>query len=187
MLYFSFTPFPELTTERLLLRKISIDDVAAIFFLRSDETVLQFIGKEPARSIKEAEEFIKQINTSIEINEAIMWAITLQNNPSKVIGTICYWRLQPENHRAEIGYALHPDYWRKGIMKEAIQKVLEFGFKTMKLHSVEARISLENLASAAVLTKTGFVKEARLKEEFFFRGEFLDTIIYSRINNSIPY
>lgn len=179
MLDLNFSPFPDLKTERLLLRKIALEDAPEIFFLRSDEKVLMHIGKEPASSIKDAEDFIQRVNTAIANNESIIWAITLNNIPEKVIGTICFWRLQPENYRAEIGYALHPEYWRKGIMKEAINKVLEYGFAIMKLHSVEARISARNMASAAILEATGFVKEANLKEEFYFRGNFQDTIIYS--------
>jgi ribosomal-protein-alanine N-acetyltransferase len=158
-----------------------MDDAPAIFFLRSNETVLKFIGREPAASIEEAIAFIQRINTAIDTNESILWGITLQDNPTEVIGTICYWRLQPENYRTEIGYALHPGHWRKGIMKEAIQKVLEYGFETMKLHSVEARTSGDNIASGAILEATGFIKEGHLKEEFFFRGEFSDSIIYSRL------
>ena len=105
MLTPDFTPFPELKTERLLLRRITMDDAAAIFFLRSDEMVLKFIGKEPAASIEEAKAFIQRVNDAVDANESIIWAITLPDNPEEVIGTICYWRLQPENYRAEIGYA----------------------------------------------------------------------------------
>ena len=177
----NFTPFPELKTNRLLLRRITMNDAPAIFVLRSDETVLKYIGKEPAASQKEAEEFIQRINKAMDANESIMWAITLQDNPAELIGNICYYRLQPENYRAEIGYALHPAHWRKGIMKEAINNVLEYGFDSMKLHSVEARTSVDNVASGAILEATGFIKEAHLKEEFFFRGKFSDTIIYSRL------
>ena len=181
MLQQNFTPFPALKTNRLLLRRITMNDAPAIFFLRSDETVLKYIGKEPAASVKEAEEFIQRINKAVDADESIMWGISWQDNPTEVIGTICYWRLQPENYRAEIGYALHPAHWRKGIMKEAICKVLEYGFNSMNLHSVEARTSVDNFASGAILTATGFIKEAHLKEEFFFRGGFSDTIIYSRL------
>ncbi len=181
MLQPNFTPFPELTTDRLLLRRLTMDDAPAIFFLRSNETVLKYIGREPAASIEEAIAFIQRIDNAIDSNESILWGITLRDNPTEVIGTICYWRLQPENYRTEIGYALHPGHWRKGIMKEAIQKVLEYGFETMKLHSVEARTSGDNIASGAILEATGFVKEGHLKEEFFFRGEFSDSIIYSRL------
>ena len=110
-----------------------------------------------------------------------MWAIALKTNPSKLIGTICYWNIQKQNFRAEIGYVLHPQFWRMGIMKETINKVIEYGFNTMKLHSIEALIRADNAASAAVLESTGFVKEGYLKEEFYYRGKFMDTIIYSRL------
>jgi ribosomal-protein-alanine N-acetyltransferase len=129
----------------------------------------------------EVMEFMETINEGIKKNEAIMWAIALKENPSKLIGTICYWKIQNQNYRAELGYTLHPQYWRKGIMKDAILKVIEYGFKTVQFHSIEARIHAGNKASAAVLESTGFVQEGYLKEEFFFGEKFSDTIIYSRL------
>jgi [ribosomal protein S5]-alanine N-acetyltransferase len=181
MLQLNFSPFPELKTERLLLRKLTMDDAADILFLRSDETVLQFISKEPAASIKEAEAFIKWITDDMDANELIMWGITLKDDPGKVIGSICYWRILKQHYRAEIGYLLHPQYWKKGLMKEAMLKVIEYGFGIMQLHSIEARISPQNIASAAILSATGFVREGYLKEEYFFRGKFFDTAVYSRL------
>jgi len=181
MLELNFTPFPELETERLVLRRMTLPDVNDIFFLRSDEMVLQFIGKEPAKTLQEAEDFIKRIDEGINANTNIMWAIALKTNPSKLIGTICYWNIQKQNFRAEIGYVLHPQFWRMGIMKETIHKIIEYGFNTMKLHSIEALIRADNAASAAALESTGFVKEGYLKEEFYYQGKFMDTIIYSRL------
>ncbi len=181
MLHLHFHPFPELKTDRLLLRRIKATDAPEIFFLRSNKEVLQFIGKEPAANEEVAKEFIENINLDIDANQAIMWGIALNENPAILIGNICYWRLQAQHHRAEIGYTLHPGYWRKGMMKEAILKVLEYGFEQMKLHSIEARTSSGNLASAAVLEATGFVKEGYLKEEFCYRDKFYDTVIFSRL------
>ena len=102
------------------------------------------------------------------------------DDPGKLLGSICYWRMQKEHYRAEIGYALHPGSWRKGIMKEAILEVIAYGFSTLQLHSIEARINPANMASAAILESTGFVREAYFKEDFFFRGKFGDTAVYSR-------
>jgi len=184
MLQLNFKPFPQISTERLLLRRITLNDAPEIFFLRSDINVLQFLGKEPAKSISEAEEFINKINLGIEADEIIMWGIALKEQPATVIGTINYWRLIKEHYRAEFGYALHPIYWRKGIMKEAILEVLRYGFNEMKLHSIEARIAIGNIASASVLEATGFVKEAHFKEDFFFRGKFEDTIVYSLLKKN---
>lgn len=179
MLQPNFTPFPELTTERLLLRKITMEDAPEIFFLRSDPTVLQFLSKEPITTGKEAEDFITRITNDIVNNDAIMWGISLKNHPDMIIGNICFWRFVKEHYRAEIGYTLHPEYWRKGIMKETIGKVLDYGFTTMGLHSAEARINPDNRASAAVLESNGFVKEGYFKEDFFHKGKFENTAVYS--------
>ena len=181
MLQLNFSPFPELKTKRLLLRKLDKTDAKEIFFLRSNEDVLRYLGREPTASITEAEEFIGKINKGIDENEAILWGITFLDNPSVVIGTICLWNIQKENLRGEIGYVLHPDFWGKGIMTEAINCVNEYGFNVLDLHSIEGVITPANIASAVVLERTGYVKEGHLKESFYFRGEFSDRIIYSRL------
>src|SRR3954454_7757797 len=103
---YNFAPFPELTTDRLVLRKLRMEDAPEIYFLRSDESVLKYVNREPADSIQAAKEFIQQILRALDNNESILWAIALNNKPGELIGTICFWRLQPENFRAEIGYAL---------------------------------------------------------------------------------
>jgi ribosomal-protein-alanine N-acetyltransferase len=182
MLSLSFQPFPELTTQRLLLRQITKEDVAEIFFMRSDPTLLQYVHREPAASLQEAQDFITRITTNIDTNEGIMWGIVLQENPAVLIGNICYWRLDKDHHRAEIGYMLHTDHWKKGIMKEALLKVLDYGYNSMQLHSVEARIDPANTASAGLLEATGFVREGYFKEDFLFRGVFMDTAVYSRLH-----
>ncbi len=181
MLQPNFIPFPELETERLLLRRLTLTDAPDIFFLRSDQAVLKYLSKEPVANMKEAEDFIARINNDIDKNDAIMWAIVLKENPVKVIGTICFWRIQKEHFRAELGYVLDPGYWRKGIMKEAILKTLDYGFSTLGLHSAEARINPENIPSASVLESTGFVREAFYKEDFYFCGKFENTAVYSRL------
>ncbi|HEX6845458.1 MAG TPA: GNAT family protein [Chitinophagaceae bacterium] len=182
MLKLNFTPFPEITTERLLLRKLEKTDANEMFFLRSDENVLRHLGKEPAQTVEEAKEFIGQINKNIDENESILWGIAFVDAPATIIGTICLWNLAKEYYRGEIGYLLHPQHWRKGIMKEAINAVVDYGFHTLGLHRIEALLSPENIASSAVLESTGFIKEGHLKENLYFKGKFGDTAIYSKLN-----
>jgi [ribosomal protein S5]-alanine N-acetyltransferase len=177
-----FQPFPVLTTQRLLLRKITNEDTPEVFFMRSDPTMLQYVHREPVTSLQEAKDFITRITTDIDTNTAILWGIALQENPAVLIGNICYWRLVREHHRAEIGYMLHPGYWKKGIMKETLLKVLDYGFNVLQLHSVEARIDPANTASAALLEAAGFVREAYFKEDFLSRGIFMDTAVYSLVH-----
>lgn len=182
MLDVNFSPFPEITTERLLLRSIKMTDARELFILRSLDATMQYIDREKFKSIEEAEEFIKKILGTQEANEGIMWCIALKEKPGTLIGTIGHWRLMKQHYRSEVGYMLHPDHWKKGIMKEALLAVIKFGFEVMKLHSIEAHIDPVNTASAFVLEKTGFIREAYFKEDFFYRGEFTDTAVYSLLN-----
>lgn len=184
MLVLNFAPFPELRTDRLLLRRIDKKDSAEIFFLRSDLRVLQYVGREPAQTIKEAEDFIRQISQNIDSNDAIMWGIALQDEPRRLIGTICFWHIRKDHFRAETGFVLHPQYWRKGIMKEALLKVVKFGFEKMGLHSIDANVTAENKASASLLESAGFIKEGYFREDYFFDGKFYDTIVYSRLQQN---
>jgi ribosomal-protein-alanine N-acetyltransferase len=184
MLEVNFNPFPEIKTERLLLRRLIKEDVEQIFNLRSNEDVMKFIGKSPIISMDEAMVFFNLVNNSLENNIGITWAMALKKTPEKMIGTMGLWRLIKENYRAEVGYMLLPEFWKKGLANEALLKVIEYGFDKMKLHSIEAHISPRNAASASLLKKTGFAKEAYFKEDFFFNGTFEDTAIYSLLAKS---
>ncbi len=178
MLKLNFTPFPIIKTERLLLRQVNNDDVNEIFVLRSDERVMRYLDKTPAQSLDEAYEFIKKITELEKNSEAVTWGIALKNEHN-LIGTICLWNIQKEHYRAEVGYNLHPDYWAKGIMQEAIQAVIDYGFNSMKLHSIEANVNPGNAASIRLLERNKFKQEAYFKENFYFNGKFLDSAIYS--------
>ncbi len=174
-----FSPFPEITTKRLLLRCIEKTDAAEILFLRSDDMVMRYIDREKTKTLEEAEEFINKIRTSLDTNEGIMWAIALRDEPGRLIGTIGFWRLIKQHYRAEVGYMLDPAHWNKGIMKEALLAIIPYGFDSMKLHSIEAHINPDNVASGILLEKAGFTREAYFKEDFYFRGKFIDTAVYS--------
>tara|TARA_R110000868_G_scaffold193786_3_gene438997 strand:+ start:5091 stop:5642 length:552 start_codon:yes stop_codon:yes gene_type:complete len=181
MLTINFNPFPNLETERLSLRRVVKSDVKEIFALRSDKEIMKYIPRPLAKTNEDALEHIATIDATIDKNEGINWAITLKNS-SKLIGIIGHYRIQPQNHRAEVGYILHPEHHGKGIVPEALKKVLEYGFNEMKLHTIEAVIDPNNAASEKVLLKSGFTKEAHFIENQFYEGRFLDTVIYSLLN-----
>lgn len=181
MVNINFSPFPNIETERLLLRRVDLNDVNEILTLRSNPETMKYIPRPLAKTKEDAIAHITIIDAKIENNEGINWAITLKNNP-KLIGIIGHFRIKPEHFRAEIGYMLLPEYHGKGIITEAVKETVNYGFEIMKLHSIEAIIDPENFASERVLQKNGFVKEAHLKENEYYEGRFLDTVIYSILN-----
>ncbi|PXY46588.1 GNAT family N-acetyltransferase [Flavobacterium hydrophilum] len=181
MLNFNFAPFPIVETDRLILRRITNDDVNEVFELRSNPETMKYIPRPLAKTTEDALEHIAMIEEKIATNNGINWGITLKDN-LKVLGIIGYYRLQPENYRAEIGYMLLPEFHGKGIITEAVKRLITYGFNDLKLHSIEAVIDPENFASEKVLQKCNFIKEAHLKESEFYDGKFLDKVIYSLLN-----
>lgn len=170
---FNFLPFPKSKTERLELRALRDEDENEIFFFRSDPAILEFLDMPPAISIEEARAFIKKIEKAVIAGESIYWGIQLKNKP-KLIGTICLWNISTENYSAEVGYVLHPDYQGMGYMQEALNCVLEYGFKIMSLKSIEAELSPNNLRSARILERNNFIKINTLQN--------IETVVYT-LNN----
>ena len=81
MLELNFCPFPEITTARLLLRRMTQQDAGELFFLRSNEHIMKYIDRPRATSLKDAEEFLGLIDKSLEVSDGITWGISISENP----------------------------------------------------------------------------------------------------------
>lgn len=178
MLQIDTSTFPIRETNRLVLRPLTLDDAETILFLRSDWRTIQFLDRDPMRSIQEAREQIMQLNNGFLNSDCIIWGIELKASKA-LIGTIAYHRLDKPHYRAEMGYMLHPDYWRKGYMSEALKVVIDYGFNDMHCHTLEAQVNPHNEASIQILHKFNFVREAYFKENYLYNGRFLDSAVYT--------
>ena len=179
-----FKSFPEFESERLLFRKILLSDVKDLLLIRSNDDVMRFMDVTRFESIADAEKWVHSVSESYDKETGIMWGI-VEKQSNHFIGYFGFWRMIPEHCRAEIGYALKPEYWGRGYMYETINRMAEFGFENMKLHSIEANVNPDNEKSKKVLEKIGFKKEAYFRENYLFDGKFLDSIIYSLLENDL--
>jgi len=171
-------PFPVIETKRLVLRNPELADAPAFFFQRSDPKMTKYLDREPFTELQQAEDFIKEKLVDWKNNKAISWALTLKEENNKFIGDIALWRILVRDHRAEIGYGLQPKYWGQGYMMEAAIAILTWGFDTLGLHSIIGDINPENEASRKLLLRLGFEKEGYQRENYYFRGEYLDSEMY---------
>ena len=183
MLNINFNPFPDLETKRFMLRRLSVDDVNEVYSLRSNPETMKYIPRPLLKNNDEALGHINMINEKIDANQGINWAICYKDNP-KFIGLLGIFKIYEENFRAEIGYMILPDYHNQGIVTEALEAIIKYGFDVMNLHSLEAIIDPQNIASEKVLLKNGFIKEAHLIENEFAEGKFWDTVIYSLLKRN---
>ncbi|MDQ7949272.1 MAG: GNAT family protein [Pedobacter sp.] len=185
MLTLNFTSFPELHTQRVVLREYQPSDAIALFEMRANEGVARYIDREKPQTVADSEAMVGMIRAGFEELQKPVWAIALKENPTLMIGSIGFYGLDLANHRGEIGYMLSPAHWRKGIISECLERTIRFGFEDMKLHSIMAMINPGNEASRQILLKHGFVKVAYFREDHYFNGKFLDTEMYGLLKSEI--
>ena len=155
MLNRTFTPFPILRTERLTLRQLEINDEQEIFTLRSDSEINKYLDRPVSNTIDDARNFINKVNENINKNDSLYWAITLSDKKI-FVGTICLFSFSDENDKCEIGYELLTNFQGQGIMKEAVEKVIDYAFNTIKIQEIEAFFHRDNLSSMRLLDKFSF-------------------------------
>jgi ribosomal-protein-alanine N-acetyltransferase len=143
---------------------------------------MQYIPRPLAVTIDDAAALIRMLNEFIEKGEKINWAIT-ERSTGKVMGMIGYVNIKQEHYRAEVGYSLSKAWHRQGYMREALPCVLQYGFEQLNLHSVEAIIDADNVASANLLLATGFVQEAFFREDFYYKEQFRNSIHYGLLRS----
>lgn len=169
----NFFPFPVIDTNRLQLRQLKKEDAPIIYFLRTDKEVNKFIKRPETKNIEDTLVFIATIDKGIKNNEWIYWCITLKDNPN-VIGTIGLRNFVDTNTIAEVGYDLHPDFHKKGIMTEALKAVLNYGFETLNLKEIEACTHRKNEASKNLLVANNFMHLPNRID-----AGFIDNMIFS--------
>ena len=104
----------------------------------------------------------------------------MDKSTEKIIGWCGFHTWYLDHFRAEIGYGLFDENFKnKGIMTEAMKAILEYGFKQMKLHRIEAFIGTYNIPSLKLVEKFGFTKEGILRNHYLKNNVLEDSAVFS--------
>lgn len=169
----------EFETERLLLRKISVNDAEAMYNnWASDDIVTKYVTWPTHQSVEDTKSLLKMWEAEYEIDNCYRWVIELKNE-KKAIGTIDVVRIDEGNETAEIGYCISREYWNKGIVTEAAKKVVDYLLKEVGFYRIEAQHHLDNPASGKVMQKVGMKYEGVVRGGRIVKGEHIDVAMYA--------
>ena len=172
-------------TNNYALRGFTQSDLEDVFKGLSHPEVIPYYGV----SFSTVEETQKQIDWYLQIeqeNTGRWRAITFKDN-SQFIGAIGFNYWQQAHRKAEIGFWLMPEYWKKGVIKEALPAMIAFGFQEMKLHRIEAEVESENSSSKRVLEASGFRFEGTKRDCEIKSGRFISLDLFSLLENEIGH
>jgi [ribosomal protein S5]-alanine N-acetyltransferase len=174
-----FEPFPVLHQGPVLLRQIQLSDQMAVFRGLSHPDVIRYYGVE-YHSFADTRAQMDWYRDTLRQGSGIWWAITTVA-AGELIGTCGLYNIQPQHHKAELGYWLLPPYWGQGLMRPSLEAVTDYGFQLLGLHRIEAYVETENAASARLLQKLDFLHEGTLRDAEIKHGRFISLDIYARL------
>ena len=174
----------ELSTDRLRLRWIKNSDLNSIHVLHSVPSTDEFNTLGIPESIEVTKEIVDNwlVLHRKETFEAYTFAIELKKD-GNFIGLIGIKNNKPKYRSAEIWIKLHLDYWANGYASEAVQEIVHYGFKELKLHRIEAGCAVENIGSIKVLEKNGFDLEGRKRQVLPLKNGWSDSFEYAILEN----
>ncbi|MDO7907006.1 GNAT family protein [Paenibacillus sp. JX-17] len=169
----------ELETERLWLREAEAEDWRAIHEYASDPAVTVHTHWGP-NSEQETRDYVKQLITEQQQPRTVYeLVITLKSDGSLIGGC----GLHRDGYNAELGYCLNPAYWGSGYAAEASRALLAVGFAELGIHRIYAKCRPENTASASVMRTIGMKQEGYLREHWWYKGKFHDSLLYSILHS----
>lgn len=156
---------PGLQGPRVRLRGPQAHDVPAIFALYSDPHVVRYRGSAPMTDPAQAQGRLAEMLEAFAQCDMIYWLIAERGDA--VIGTCTLFHFDARHRSAEIGYALRSDRWGAGLAHEAATLAIDWAFRALALHRIDADIDPRNAASRKLLERLGFVSAGVSRQRFF--------------------
>ncbi|PRB18352.1 GNAT family N-acetyltransferase [Microbacterium sp. MYb62] len=171
-------------TERLILRPLTAADAAPMHVYKSDPDAVRYVPYAPLE-LADVEQRIATTWSNTRFakeGDAVSLAVEERATGALLGDVVLFWR--GENDRSgEVGYILDPRAGGRGYATEAVEALLALGFEGLGLHRIVARIDERNTASAGVVERLGFRREARLVESSWFKGEWTTLLVYALLED----
>ncbi len=171
------TGLPVLAGEQVTLRELQLADAQSLLVMLTTEEVARFISPPPT-TVEGFERFIRWTHRERGAGRYICFAV-VPKGWDTAVGLFQVRELEPGFGTAEWGFAIGSQFWGTGIYLDGAQLVVDFAFGVIGVHRLEARAAVQNGRGNGALRKIGAVQEGVLRRSFLRRGEYLDQILWS--------
>ncbi|WP_046228394.1 GNAT family N-acetyltransferase [Paenibacillus dauci] len=176
---------PELDTDRLILRRLTADDIERWWEYASDPQVITYLYGSP--QIKEyqalqPDRLGRRVEEAFRSMTSIHFAVTSKEDGT-MYGVCSFQRWDEHAARAEIGFALSQPFWGKGYATEAVGRLVTFGFEEMGLSHIVGRCHVKNQLSIRVLEKNGMRQQPPANPGIKSYWQEMGIIVYSVANS----
>jgi len=168
-----FAALPPLRSARLQLVPLEIAHADRLFDVFSDPAVVLHTYDARHTSVEVTRQRIQGILERHAQLTGISWAVFL-NAEERALGHCALHSISWTNRRADLGFELASSHWRRGIMTEALRRIISFSFVELRLNKLSAQVTCDNLPCQGLLAKLGFNQEGLLRQHGFWKGQAHD-------------
>ena len=168
---------PVLTAQTISLRELRASDAPSLLAMLSTEEVARFISPPPT-TVEGFERFIAWTQRERAAGNYICFGI-VPHGMEHAVGLFQVRHLEPGFATAEWGFAMGSAYWGSGMFLEGAQLVVDFAFRVVGVHRLEARAAVKNGRGNGALRKIGAIQEGLLRRSFLRNGEYLDQVLWT--------
>ena len=170
-------PLP-IRTERLVLRTARPEDLAAMLRYNSDADVVRYLPYGVLDEASMAEKLTRLCaNTAPQVTDDVL-TLVIEHDGALVGDLMLRLKDGDPPSVAEIGWVSHPAHGGHGLVTEGARALVDLAFSHYGLHRVYAQLDPRNTASARLCERLGMTHEAHLRQSFFAKGEWSDTVVY---------
>jgi len=178
----AFESFPEMETERVILRETTLEDIDMVHEFNRYENTMRFVPRALASKRSEAEKRTRNMIASFKDRAAVWWVFQLKES-GQAFGYGGFFDIDLVSQKAELGYGTIAPFWGRGLMGEVLPAMMAFGMRRMQFHRIHAEVDPSNHASIRLLERNSFQKEGHLREAIFARGRFFDMLLFARLQS----
>lgn len=172
--------FEIIETERLILKGLTPVDMNYIFENFTKPEIKRILGHRSEDDYLKEES--KQKNGYSSYNRSFILFLLMDRSSDKIIGRCGLHNWNMEHKRAEIGYVMEDEnFKKKELMTEAVSAIIDYGFNKMNLNRIEALVGIDNVASLRIMEKFNFIKEGVLRQHFHISDTYEDSVLFSKL------
>ena len=168
---------PDLSDGRVVLRELRRSDAPSLYAALCRPEVTRFSWPPPP-DVEAFERFIEWTWSERAAGKYICYGI-VPKGCDHALGLFELRQLQPGFFRGELGFVMDPDAWGTGIFRAGAALLLEFAFRVVGVHRIEARAAVTNARGNAALRKIGARREGLLRAAFFSDGRYVDQHLWA--------
>jgi len=169
----------EIKTERLILRDFMPEDIHFYIDLETHYDCIEY----ESESVLKEESLIQNFNQIVELQVANprdkYSLIIISIETYEPVGRVVLWKIDDSIREWEIGWFIHPNYWKNGYASEAAKAMIQFAFEELNAHRIQALCHEHNHRSERVMIRIGMQKEGILRSVRYLNHHWYGSLIYS--------